>query len=153
MIVYVSFSFSVVPLKVGGPHLDIKSTGNLTKHLKKRLYLTKRLLELKELSKKKQIMAVNLDSLLPQALAGDTASPIVPCNFNFNVFHVSEFTSPGSLFGNEIGPGFDKIAADYGSSDDSYFKAETFYKESNGVEFEKIDYDRLSPNQTPGKID
>ena len=137
-------SFIEVSHKVGGPQLDIKSARYLTENLKRKLSLTKRLLDF-QVSKKNHLMAVDLSSLLPQSQAGDT-SPHVPSS-NVNAFHMSEFTSPGSLFEKESGTGFDSYMADCTSVEASYFKAESFYKEDNVEEFEKVDCDQPSPGE------
>lgn len=109
-------SFSVGSSLVSSPQLDAVFSQNLTtKQLLKRLYLTRKLLALKKLALRNQAMAVNLETLLPQAFP-HTAPPLVPSNsggeealFGGDVF------SPASMYGSDamsLLPGSDPLDFD-----------------------------------------
>lgn len=96
--------------------MDAVFSQNLTtKQLLKRLYLTRKLLALKKLALRNQAMAVNLETLLPQAFP-HTAPPLVPSNsggeealFGGDVF------SPASMYGSDamsLLPGSDPLDFD-----------------------------------------
>lgn len=78
--------------------------------LLRRLFLTKKLLALKKLSLKNQAMAVNLETLLPQAFQ-DSTFPLVPSDNG---------TEGGSLFGDVFSP-----TSMYGSENLSFLDSES----------------------------
>lgn len=82
------------------PQLDQLSFQNLTtKQLLKRLFLTRKLLALKKLSLKNKTMAINLETLLPQAFS-TTTPPVVPSNNGTaEESQFSDLFSPTSMYG------------------------------------------------------
>ncbi len=76
------------------------SQNTTTQQLLKRLYITRKLLALKKLSLKNQAMAVNLESLLPQALL-EASFPLVPSSGAETESLLSDIFSSNSMYGNE----------------------------------------------------
>lgn len=85
------------------PQVDTLSFQNLdTKQLLKRLFLTRKLLALKKLSLKNKAMAVNLETLLPQAFPSQTVPPMVPSNNGtIEESQFGDLFSPTSMYGSD----------------------------------------------------
>jgi hypothetical protein len=82
---------------VTSPSLDFQNLN--TKQLLKRLFITRKLLSMKKLSLKNKVMAVNLETLLPQAFSPS----LVPSNNgpSEEESRYSDLFSPASMYGSD----------------------------------------------------
>ena len=96
-------SFSAGSSTLPSPQVDTLSFQNLdTQQLLKRLFLTRKLLALKKLALKNKAMAVNLETLLPQAFSSQTTPPVVPSNTGtVEESRFRDLFSPTSMYGSD----------------------------------------------------
>lgn len=131
--------------------MDYKSTTYQSKLQRKQLFLSRKLLELKKVARKNNYrMALDLDSLLPREYTGNLPSSPFDPSSSTEMLNLSELSAQSSLFGSDIGVGFDGSLQDLTSYDDPYF-TESLYSD-NREKLEKLTFDRQDQTQASGNF-
>lgn len=127
--------FLTVSSPYSSPPLDtttvFSQSSYTTQQLLKKLFITKRLLALKKLALKNQAMAVNLESLLPQAFSEATTPLLVPSSSTDSESLFSDIFSSTSMYGNS----FLNMDSDSMSFDPSFLKDSALQLGGDGFQF------------------